>query len=248
MSTVWYTSDPEPFREKEEAYIETRRKEGRLLSDAEVALLPKVGRRHPHAKEWQLRKKNLTAFLGYWRDRGGPLRILDLGCGNGWMSHQLSTLAHSQVTGMDVNQTELDQAARIFGGATNLRFVYGDIFQSLEMTYDCIVLAAAAQYFEDIAQLVNRLKDLLDPMGEIHILETMFYETQDVEAAAERSRHYYQSVGQESMARYYFHHSLQQLASLGADILYEPNPSPNPWQRLTLRSPFHWVRIQKNPA
>lgn len=247
MSGVSFTADPEKYKHKEETYLDTRRKEGRLLEDDQVKLLPAVGKNNPHRHEWSIRKRNLESFLKYWDDKGGPLKILDLGCGNGWMTHHFADLAHSQVTGMDLNQLELDQAARLFQ-KPNLRFCYGDIFDEHVMTYDCIVLAAAFQYFPDPQPLIARLLELLDPLGEIHLLETKFYPANEVEIAKSRSKAYYEQVGKAEMADYYFHHSLESLTSLGADILYAPKAKSKPWRIGKKPSPFHWLRIKKAGA
>ena len=245
MSEVTYTTDPDPFQNKEQAYIETRRIEGRLLEDEAVSRLPHVPKKSRHWQEWRIRERNLKDFLRYWSERGGPLRILDLGCGNGWMSHHLAQLAHSQVTGMDLNQVELDQAARVFAKETNLRFVYGDVYQDHPMTYDCIVLAASMQYFPDPQGLVNRLLELLDDGGELHVIESKFYGRDQVEDAQRRSSDYYQSLGQDEMTTYYFHHCLEDMLKMGAETLHEPQGNRGRNRRLTAKSPFHWLRFSK---
>src|SRR5262245_54477242 len=42
----------------EPAYIEIRKKEGRLLPDSEIRKLPDVDDSHPHVKEWRIRKRS----------------------------------------------------------------------------------------------------------------------------------------------------------------------------------------------
>lgn len=248
MSEVTYTTDPEPFQAKEEAYIATLRKEGRLLEDEVVEKLPKVPKGFAHAKEWRIRERNLKAFLDYWEERGGPLRILDLGCGNGWMSNKLAQIAHSQITGMDLNQIELDQAAKIFADQTNVRFVYGDIFANQTMTYNCIVLAATIQYFPDIQILIERLMQLLTEGGELHIFESDFYEPDGIEAARAESAAYYRNLGSEAMNQFYYHHDLEALLTLGAEILHNPKTNSGRMKRFAAKSPYYWLRFTKKAA
>jgi len=246
MAELVFQCSPEVFLEKEKTYIEMRRKEGRLPENDAVAKLPVVPHRHPHRREWQIRQKNLAQFQAYWRGRNGPLRILDLGCGNGWMSRHLAGLPGARVTGMDLNRTELLQAVEVFGHLSNLQFVYGDIFGELpghRYDYDCIVMAASFQYFPDPDRLMARLFELLDGKGEIHILETMFYAPEEVSAARERTKVYYQSVGQPDMAGYYHHHQLDAMLKLGAEILYDPRLKRSRWKRP--HSPFFWLKFAR---
>ena len=243
MAGLAFHCSAKAFLEKESAYIETRRKEGRIPENAALAKLPRVPRGHPHRREWRIRQKNLARLLAYLRDRGAPLRILDLGCGNGWMSHHLARLPNSQVVGMDLNQTELTQAVEVFGHIANLEFVYGDIFGQLPQDrYDCILLAASFQYFPDPERLLARLSEFLDDSGEVHITETMFYAPEELAAARERTSAYYQSVGQPEMVRYYHHHQLPAMLELGADILYDPRIERSRWKRP--HSPFFWLRFR----
>jgi hypothetical protein len=73
-------------------YLRVRTRENRILPDEAVAVLPLVAPGHPHAKEWNLRAKTLRRFQVYLDKNFGnkPLKILDLGCGNGWMAHHLA--------------------------------------------------------------------------------------------------------------------------------------------------------------
>ncbi len=57
----------------------------------------------------------------------GEGAILELGCGNGWLSHLLSQSLQRDVCGIDVNRTELTQAARMFGHDQRLSFIAADI-------------------------------------------------------------------------------------------------------------------------
>ncbi|WP_238982408.1 class I SAM-dependent methyltransferase, partial [Acinetobacter baumannii] len=64
-----------------------------------------------------------------------------------------------EVCGIDVNRTELVQAARVFGHELRLSFVAADI-QTLALprdVFDVILLPACVQYFADPAALIVRL-------------------------------------------------------------------------------------------
>src|SRR6185437_11173827 len=124
----------------EKQYIQVRSLEGRLYTDQELLHLPDIEPGHPHFREWQTRRLST---------RRASMDILEIGCGNGWLSHQLAELPGTRVTGVDINFTELQQAARVFNNDPNLRFIHGDIRSGIleDRTFDVIVFAASLQYF-----------------------------------------------------------------------------------------------------
>lgn len=226
-----------------EQYIALRRKEQRLYSDDEVRKLPSVSILHPHYKEWVSRKRSCNRLLKHLSRLNMPLRILETGCGNGWLSHQLSTIKKTTVTGYDINQLELYQARKVFGDRANLQFTSKDPFIETAK-YDVIIFAASIQYFESLAEIVSKAMYRLQPGGAIHIIDTHFYQPAEVPAAQKRTEDYFASIGFGSMSANYFHHSLEDLKSFDYRILYSPRSF---WNRLLQRKdPFYWVCIKKN--
>src|SRR5438067_1617333 len=100
--------------EFEKEYIALRSKENRIYSDEELQHLPNVEQDHPHFSEWQIRNKSAQRFIRHLTGLRRSLNILEIGCGNGWLSHKMACLPGVQVTGIDINKTELDQARRVF--------------------------------------------------------------------------------------------------------------------------------------
>src|SRR5215467_13900511 len=98
----------------EKNYIALRTREKRIYSDDELRTLPSVPTNHPHFKEWAIRKKSCDQFIRYLESKKTILSILEVGCGNGWLSYQLSRIPGSKVIAVDINLTELRQAARVF--------------------------------------------------------------------------------------------------------------------------------------
>lgn len=231
-----------------ELYLRLREKEGRLYSDDVVARLPLMPDGHRFADEWRARARSASRLTRYLSARPGPLSILELGCGNGWLSNLLSSVGHS-VLGMDQNHHELKQAARVFQAHSRLSFFEADIFSApfIRACFDVIVLASVLQYFQDAHALVSVLFNYLKPQGEIHILDTPLYLDHELDAAILRSEQYYESLGFPEMAGHYFHHCISDLDALHPKMLYQPRA----W---TLRlkhwvgqddSPFPWIMIKK---
>jgi len=228
----------------EELYLRLREKERRIYTDEEVAALPEIKETHPHYAEWQMRKQSAQRLISHLQKKQRPLKILEVGCGNGWLSHCLAAIPESKVIGADINFTEIQQAANVFQHIPNLHFVYSaidaDTFE--EKQFDTIVFAASIQYFPSLPAIVNSALKLLRPNGEIHILDSHFYSLPELSAARRRSLLYYQAAGFPEMMDWYFHHCLDDIGHHHYTLLYDPNSLFNKFLRN--KNPFPWILIQ----
>ncbi len=208
------------FTEKEKVYISLRNKEGRLLKDELVRELPKVPIGFKMEKEWFKRSFTFDLLAKYITNKKSPLRIMDLGCGNGWMSGKLIELGH-QVTGIDLNIKELEQAARVFVNPS-LEFLYADILDKPPLAkFDCIILASSIQYFQELDILIPTLLNYLNIDGEIIIMDSHFYTNKNIESAKNRSNIYFKKMEAIEMRNYYFHHSLDNLEKYNPKYIYK---------------------------
>lgn len=231
-----------PSAEFESEYIRLRQTEGRLLSDAAILSLPEM-HTGPLAPEWALRRDTCRRFAQYLLQTqlGGPL--LDLGCGNGWFTRWLYAHTHLPVHGVDINQTELETANRLFGNEY-VSFFYADIFQHAPAAaYPLVVINAAVQYFPDLSALIVRLRSLMAPGGEIHVLDSPFYSNaEEASAARKRTDAYYRGQNAHALTAYYHHHTFQAVSALGGEVLYHPLRGLR--AKLVRRSPFPWIRFR----
>lgn len=226
----------------EQQYISLRQKEGRVYSDGEVLQLPFLPKNNPLKKEWAIRRFSSKKLITYLTKKKKPLSILEVGCGNGWLSAKLASIKNATGTGLDINELELAQAKRIFS-KLNLSFIHGDIRNDIdEESYDIIVFAASFQYFLSVQEILNSCLSHLKKGGEIHITDTQFYTKEEAFKAKKRSLNYFNEAGFPSMSNYYFHHELDELARYNYAVLYAPNQLVN---KLFKRSPFPWICIKK---
>ena len=230
----------------EETYLALRRKEGRIYSDEEVRWLPSVDVSHPYFAEWRIRKHSCDKLVGYLRRKKQSLKILEVGCGNGWLCYQLSKIEHGKVTGIDINKTELNQAQRIFGKIDNLEFLAAEIADEKirHKKFDIIIFAASIQYFPSLEKIISSCLQMLNANGEIHILDSHFYSDSGSVTARNRSEEYFQSMGFSQMTQHYFHHETQQLKKYKLKVLYNPSrmrrifgidKNPFPWMCIMSR-------------
>ncbi len=234
-------------------YLKVRDKEGRLYSDDVVAKLPLFQKNHILSNEWQARFESAVRLRKYLAQKNTSLKILDLGCGNGWLSNFLAKENHV-VYGMDQNLFELQQASRVFlssavdgGRSRRLFFLKADIFSAPfpNEPFDIILLASAVQYFPDLTKLMQTLFNYLKPNGEIHVLDSAFYSDDEIPLAKKRSHEYYAWLGFPEMSRYYFHHRLSELQKFSPKFLYKPMLLRFKKIFGKIDSPFSWIMIRK---
>ena len=233
--------------DQESVYIRVRTLEGRIYSDDAVKRLPEVSEHDPHKQEWKIRAASLVKLRSRLLQKNAALDILDLGCGNGWMTHHLSRMEESKVIGLDVNQIELEQATRVFRDQKNLKFIYGNLEEDIISlkSFDVIVLAASIQYFADLKKLITALAQLLKPSGEIHIIDSPVYHEREVAAARKRSNDYYAKLGVPEMINFYFHHHWNELSSFSYSILNRSIPEQVALHFLRDKSlMFPWIMIK----
>jgi len=191
-------------------------------------------------------KKTSRRLFSYLSAKKKRLRILEVGCGNGWLAHLLAGIPGAEVTGLDINFTELQQAARVFNEDRHLRFIYGDIYSGVlaRLKFDIIVFSASIQYFQSFGKIINGCLRNLAPGGEIHIINSPFYPAAELGPAKKRTQEYYHSLGYPEMADYYFHHPIGDLKAFTHTVIYNPSSILN--KLIRNPEPFLWVCIKND--
>ncbi len=234
---IFYQKDLDRSTLFEKDYLEIREKENRIYNDAVVQTLPTISPAHPLANEWKARKASLKKLIEIIRVKNHRT-ILELGCGNGWLSHNLATLLKAEICGIDINETELLQAAKLFSQFKNLSFLYADVFSMnlQEEMFDAIILGSSIQYFDSIEILLTRLSELLSPRGSIYIIDSSFYNNaKEAELAKERSFTHFTNLGVPSLISRYHHHTFASLSGFKPSILFDPKTLLNRVKRKLLK-------------
>jgi len=234
--------------EFESIYLKVRENEKRIYADDELLNLPFPSKNNPHKKEWNIRAKSYNRFKEYLRQKKDNLNILDLGCGNGWFSGQLSKSLNHDFYSVDVNLTELTQGRRVFN-SNQIKFIYADLFTAdiPKTFFDVVIINAVVQYFPDFKKLFNHIFTLLKTNGEIHIIDSPVYKSAEAGNARQRTMDYYSLMDNEEMAEHYHHHTWDKLSDYNYKIIYDPHSFIQRLKRiLSIKdSPFPWIRIKK---
>ncbi|RAJ02601.1 1-acyl-sn-glycerol-3-phosphate acyltransferase [Chitinophaga skermanii] len=122
--------------------------------------------------EWYMRVKtrledNYTLFNNLVPKKG---RIMDIGCGYGFMSYMLRFLSNDRiVTGIDYDEEKIATAANCYLRDDKINFIHANIIDHPFEEYDCFVIADVLHYLspEDQETLLAKCLQHLSPNGVI---------------------------------------------------------------------------------
>jgi SAM-dependent methyltransferase len=166
------------------AYAQHRAAEGRGHQGDELLSLPFL-RSGPLARQWAVRARSYAAFRDrvlrpLAADRGGPLTILDLGAGNGWLSYRVALEGHRAVA-LDIRDDDVDG----LGAASEYVARLPDRIERVIAPFEAIPLAdassdlavfnASLHYAVDLSAVLAEARRVVRPGGRLAILDTPFY-------------------------------------------------------------------------
>jgi len=174
------------LRRFREAYAAHRAAEGRGSGgEAEALALPRL-RAGPQRRQWAVRARTFERFLEAvvavraLEVSPRPLRVLDLGAGNGWLCYRLARLGHRCVA-IDIRDDDVDglRAADLY--RAHLPAMFGRIAASFEAlpiaacVFDVAVFNAALHYALDLRRALEEAARVVVAGGRIAVLDSPFY-------------------------------------------------------------------------
>jgi ubiquinone/menaquinone biosynthesis C-methylase UbiE len=229
-------------------YCQIKKLEKRNYNDEEVKLLPFASKLNLHIEEWNFRAQSFLRLKKYLSHKKSGLNILDLGCGNGWFAAKILSEQNHNFYCLDINMNDLKQGARIFA-SKNLKFIYADLFavKFPRSSFDIVIMNSSIQFFSDLKSLLRELFYLLKPPGEIHIIDTPFYDDEELVLAKNKSIRYFELLGFPKMKENIFQHSYKSLNNFNHVFLYDPRTFTNKFLRAAFGkdSPYPWIMIKR---
>jgi SAM-dependent methyltransferase len=174
------------FQEFLSDYEAIRKAEGRGSEQPEFYIgLPYTDRTGNHSREWEIRgrtyrhieRKIVPDILG---NMPSALTILDLGAGNGWLSHRLAGLGHKPVA-VDLQTNSFDGLGATIHYRHSLPMLFPrfqaelDHLPFAEGQFDCAVFNASFHYSENYDRTLAEAIRCLRPGGTIVIADSPTY-------------------------------------------------------------------------
>lgn len=177
----------------EQQYRLVRARDGfRPESPDYYRMLPLVTPDDRNAGVWRIRRESFAHLLDRASrlSRGRALRILDLGAGNGWLSHRLAEAGHHPVA-LDRLDDPVDGLGACRHYAVRFPAVQGD-FDALPFVpsqFDVVVFDGSLHYSPDPPATLAEARRMLQPSGAIVVMDSpMFARANDGEAMLKDER------------------------------------------------------------
>ncbi|WP_232298778.1 class I SAM-dependent methyltransferase [Granulicella tundricola] len=139
--------------------------------------------------QWKIRARTFDHLLQHILkpladQRQQPLRILDLGAGNGWLSYRLSRLGHLPVA-VDLLTNDRDGLSAGSNFSSQLPVMFPRVQASLDdmpfasETFDLAIFNASFHYSQDYRKTLAEALRCLRPSGTVVIADTPWYAKQE---------------------------------------------------------------------
>ncbi len=108
-------------------------------------------------------------------DLQGADRILDLGCGTGWASRRMATVA-GEVVGLDVADEMLRRAEKSSSAFKNLRYLWGsaESIPAADNHFSKVLSVESFYYYANQGQALDELRRVMAPGGKLFILINLY--------------------------------------------------------------------------
>jgi ubiquinone/menaquinone biosynthesis C-methylase UbiE len=158
-------------------YEHIRAAEGRKSTDpAYFRALPFEDLSNSRPRDWEMRATSYWELVDKVLENRPSLKILDLGAGNGWLSHQLAELGHSP-TAIDLVTNEWDGLGAFKHYPFNIPPLQAefDYLPLQEAQFDLVIFNASFHYSVDYMITLREALRCLRRGGQVVILDTPIY-------------------------------------------------------------------------
>ena len=170
-------------------YLKIRRAEGRGSDDPAYYLaLPYEDLTGRLSEQWAMRARTYRYFEKHVLGPG-PLDVLDLGAGCGWMSYRMSLTGHRPVA-VDLLSDSRDGlgAARHYPHFPKFEAEF-DRLPFADGSFDLAVFNASLHYSSDYSKTLAEARRAVRDGGRVVVLETPVYRLREYGEAMRRERH-----------------------------------------------------------
>lgn len=122
----------------------------RFLLELEQKLFNLTGREATRYGNGIHPKHRHIGYHDFFCDRLSPgERVIDIGCGNGFLAYDMATRSGAIVTAIDLSQDNFQKAVKQFSHP-RIRFIHGDVLHALpDDSFDTAVMSNVLEHFTD---------------------------------------------------------------------------------------------------
>jgi ubiquinone/menaquinone biosynthesis C-methylase UbiE len=163
-------------REFESSFTRAWAQDGWAQSDIEYLLnLPGRDTSGRHRREWAVKARSMDALFSVL-DPGSARRVLDLGCGIGWLAHHMALRGH-EIYAVDIVRDDrlgLGAAGRYVERGPSFERIWGELERPpfLDSSVDAVVCNASLHYAPDLSGALREIGRILRPGGMFILLNS----------------------------------------------------------------------------
>jgi len=154
----------------------------------EYCRLPDVQAGNPQADVWRVRKESFDRLVSLLE--GQFLSILDLGAGNGWLSHRSTELGHDLVA-VDWLDDDKDGLGAHRHYPVHFTCVQAD-FEALPLManqFDVVIFNASLHYTFDIERVLCKVREMIKPEGQLFVMDSPIFHSDESGQTMLREQH-----------------------------------------------------------
>jgi SAM-dependent methyltransferase len=149
-----------------------------LRSAEEYRALPRVAAEREDAAEWRIRRQTFDSLLRWSSERGSTaMRLLDIGAGTGWLSHQVGARGHRPVA-LDRYDDAADGlgVCRVYDVPFPVVQADFDALPFAAAQFDAVVFNASLHYSPDPARTLAEAERVLAPDGAVIVMDSPLFD------------------------------------------------------------------------
>ena len=163
-------------------YARHRASEGRAFRGNQLRSLPYLAE-GALASQWAVRARSFETLVDCVlnpESSAGPIDVLDLGAGNGWLCHRVAALGHRAIA-VDIRDDEIDglgaAADLLVDAAAPFQRVKAsfDILPFNQNSFDVVIFNASLHYATDLHRVLTEASRVTRSGGRVAVLDSPFY-------------------------------------------------------------------------
>lgn len=109
-------------------------------------------------------KHRLTRYHDFFCKNVGPKEsVLDIGCGNGFLTSDVAKCTRGRVVGIDMNENNI-AFAKAHYQADNIEFIRGDVRTNLEEArFDVVMMSNVLEHLSKRIEFLKRVREAVEP-------------------------------------------------------------------------------------